>query len=685
MGVVYKARQRSLNRIVALKMIKTGELANDGEIERFRMEAEAAAGLDHPHIVPVYEVGQQQGRHYFSMGYVEGESLAQRLKDGPLSPREAAELVKTIAEAVDYAHSQGIIHRDLKPSNVLLEVKSQESRVESRTGSKIVQSPESRVPSQTGSTGTSSASGSRLSTLDSRPRITDFGLAKQIASDSGLTATGQVMGTPSYMPPEQAAGRAERVDVRSDVYALGAILYCALVGRPPFQAANAVETIKQVMHRDPVAPRALNPAVDRDLETICLKCLEKDAARRYATAAAMAADLGSWLENRPIAARAVGRVGRAWRWCRRNRAVASMTAAIALSLVLGTLVSTSFALVAQWRASSEAEARLLADDERKKAETAAHAEAAARTTAEARESETRSVLDFVEGKVFAAARPEGLDGGLGHDVRLRDAVHAALPFVEESFADQPLIEARLRSTMGVSSLYLGEAETARQQLQRARQAYAEAQGPDHPDTLWSMQHLANAYVDQDRHEEALRLREETFALRQARFGPEDANTLQSMCDVAESMVELDRGVEAVPIIDECVERAAGRVALADIVRDVMLLRLGYFEKVQDAAGCRATAEKWENLGHTDSESLYRAAYMRAVTAAVVRVTDRSPEGPQRADAEADRAMHWLQQAVAGGFNNTARIVRISSFDSLRDREDYRKLLAELRGSRPPSH
>lgn len=314
MGIVYKARQKRLNRIVALKMIKAGELADEQTIQRFAGEARAAARLDHPHIVPVYEVGEQDGRHYFSMGYVSGVSLAQRLKDGPLPPRGAAELVQTIAAAVAYAHGQGIIHRDLKPSNILLEVAPGDE------------------PTSRGS-----------ATPELRPRITDFGLAKQMESDSELTATGQVLGTPGYMSPEQAAGRAGEVGVPSDVYSVGAILYHVLTGRPPFQAANVVETLRQVQEREPVSPRALNPDVDRDLETICLICLEKAPLKRYGSAQMVVDELGRFLEGRPITARPVGRTERLWRWCRRRPDVAIPTAAAIGLLLLGSVISSVFA------------------------------------------------------------------------------------------------------------------------------------------------------------------------------------------------------------------------------------------------------------------------------------------------------------------------------------------------------
>ena len=296
MGIVYKARQSQLDRTVALKVIRGGRVASADELQRFQLEAEAAAQLDHPHIVPVYEVGAADGQHYFSMGYVAGESLQEKLRGGPLPPREAAALVQTIAGAVHFAHQKGIVHRDLKPANVLIDGKGQ-------------------------------------------PRITDFGLAKRSETDASLTATGQVLGTPSYMPPEQAAGRLAAVGPRSDVYALGGMLYSLLTGRPPFQAASLMETLKLVLEEEPVAPRQLNRGVPRDLETICLKCLEKETARRYATAAELADDLGRYLDDRPISARPVGGVERGWRWCRRNPSGTATIAAVLLLVVGGFSVA----------------------------------------------------------------------------------------------------------------------------------------------------------------------------------------------------------------------------------------------------------------------------------------------------------------------------------------------------------
>lgn len=269
MGVVYKARQTKLNRVVALKMILTGQLASKNEVQRFYIEAEAAANLEHPGIIPIYEIGEHAGHHFFSMAFVEGPSLADALRDGPLPPREAAETTRKIAEAIAYAHRQNVIHRDLKPANILID-------------------------------------------SDGQPKITDFGLAKKTESEDGLTATGQILGTPSYMPPEQAAGQSDLVGECSDVYSIGAVLYALLAGRAPFQTASVIDTLQQVIDQDPVPPRRLNPVIHPDLETICLKCLCKVPEDRYRSAAALSDDLTHFLNGEPIDARASTVLSRTW-------------------------------------------------------------------------------------------------------------------------------------------------------------------------------------------------------------------------------------------------------------------------------------------------------------------------------------------------------------------------------------
>jgi serine/threonine-protein kinase len=293
MGVVYQAWQSSLSRTVALKMILAGAHAGPEELARFRAEAEAVARLQHPNIVQIYQVGEHDGRPYFALEYVEGGSLERKLAGAPRPPREAAALAETLARTVHYAHQRGIVHRDLKPANVLL-------------------------------------------TEDGTPKITDFGLAKILVGARGdPTQTGAVLGTPGYMAPEQASGRPREVGPAADVYALGAILYECLTGRPPFLGETPLDTLEQVRALDPIPPRQLQPKVPLDLETICLKCLRKEPGQRYGSALDLAEDLRRFLGGESIRARPVGATGRLWRWCRRKPAVAILATALAVALVAG--------------------------------------------------------------------------------------------------------------------------------------------------------------------------------------------------------------------------------------------------------------------------------------------------------------------------------------------------------------
>ncbi|MCI0699731.1 MAG: serine/threonine protein kinase [Planctomycetia bacterium] len=288
MGVVYRARQKSLNRTVAVKMVREAHLATDADRARFRTEAESAARLKHPNIVTVYEVGTVGGQAYLCMEFVGGQTLAEKVRtDGPLPPREAARLVATIARAVQHAHSEGILHRDLKPSNILL------------SAERGARNAEPKTEDVTGQVSSHSALRAPRSAFE--PKVSDFGLAKKIDSSASLTRTGAVVGTPSYMAPEQAAGRKELTPA-ADVYSLGAILYELLTGRPPFQAAHPVDTLLLVLEQEPVPPRDLNPTVDRELELICLKCLQKPVELRYPTAAMLAADLEAHVAGETITA-----------------------------------------------------------------------------------------------------------------------------------------------------------------------------------------------------------------------------------------------------------------------------------------------------------------------------------------------------------------------------------------------
>ncbi len=312
MGIVYKARQLSLDRFVAVKMLLLGQYATDEFIHRFRVEASAAASLQHPNIVAIHDVGVHQGQHYFAMDFVDGPNLAQIVRDRPLPPKRAAVYVQAAAEAIQFAHERRILHRDLKPSNILIDSNDQ-------------------------------------------PRITDFGLAKRFGVGAGesstgsqtaamsadLTLTGQTLGSPNYIPPEQASVRRGQIGPHSDVYSLGAVLYHALTARPPFRGGTLADTLEQVLTSDPIPPRLLNPEVPADLDTLCLKCLERDIAKRYGTAQEVADELGRYARGEPIVARPVSQVEKVWRWCGRNAALATagvLILALLLVVAIGSPV-----------------------------------------------------------------------------------------------------------------------------------------------------------------------------------------------------------------------------------------------------------------------------------------------------------------------------------------------------------
>jgi eukaryotic-like serine/threonine-protein kinase len=365
MGVIYRARQTSLNRTVALKVLLTGHFANPTAVRRFRLEAEAAASLSHPNIVSIYEVGEEQGLLYFSMKLIEGRSLAELTRDKPLPALRAAQLAKTIAEAIHSAHEQRLLHRDLKPSNILID-----------------------------------AFGA--------PHITDFGLAKREDRDADLTLSGQVLGTPNYMPPEQAEPKGAQTTAASDIYSLGAILYQMLTGRPPFMAETLPQTLRLVAEAEPVSPRLLNPGVPRDLETICLKCLEKDPQRRYNSGEELARELNRFLRDEPICARPVGLAVRSGRWCRRKPALALASGTVA-ALLLVIAIGSPVAI-------------LRINSAREHAEAAREQEAMLRQRAQAAEQQIQRQLYTA---LLEQARATVLSGELGHRVRALDALRRA--------------------------------------------------------------------------------------------------------------------------------------------------------------------------------------------------------------------------------------------------------------------
>ena len=459
MGVVYKARQVGLNRLVALKMILSGDHAGERERARFRSEAEAVARIQHPNIIQIYDIGEEAGRPYFSLEYVDGGSLAVRIHGEPQPPREAARIVHLLAGAMDCAHRAGVVHRDLKPANVLL-------------------------------------------TADGQPKITDFGLAKRLQEGAGQTQSGSILGTPGYMAPEQAEGKNEEVGPPADVYALGAILYELLTGRMPFRAPTILETLEQVRTREPVAPAELQPGVPRDLDTICLKCLQKDPRRRYDGAGALEEDLRRFLGHEPILARRVGRLERAWRWRRRNPRLAALGAATVAIVVAWAVSMSALAwglklqkdqtdlAAAAARANQEQADRNAAaaqDNEKKAAQSAAAARVSADVANKNADVAVHRVSKTIVGvelrlnaRLFAPdASPELR--ALGDDVlnQMRDGMLGMAKDLEATGAN-PFAGVAIHQEMGDLLKRLGRGEEALQQFRKGRDL-AEKIAAEQPD------------------------------------------------------------------------------------------------------------------------------------------------------------------------------------------------------------
>jgi serine/threonine protein kinase len=442
MSVVYQARQQNLNRHVALKVLLAGGFAGPEEQVRFRTEAEALGRLQHPHIVPVYEVGEQAGRPYLVMEFVGGGSLAGFLAGTPLPIRPAAQLVATLARAIHYAHQRGIVHRDLKPANVLMQIIDSRSEMESRPDLCLAKT----------------AIGNLQSAI---PKITDFGLAKLLVGEPGVstsagpTQSGAIIGTPSYMAPEQAAGRSREIAPAADIYALGAILYELLTGRPPFRAATTLETLLQVQTLEPVPPSRLCPNLPRDLATICLKCLEKEPRKRYGNAEALADDLSHFLVGEPIRARQVGTLERTWRLCRRNPVVAALTAAVAVTLLAGTGISAYFAAQAGREAEEALTQKRHADES---AEQARHEKERAQSSLHF----ARGALDEMTSLVLEDLLGRQHELTDDHKKYLRQALANYEKFAQETGKDEAarygVAQARVR--VGSIRVRLGEYQPA---------------------------------------------------------------------------------------------------------------------------------------------------------------------------------------------------------------------------------
>jgi serine/threonine protein kinase len=523
LGVVSVARDVELGREVALKEIDGRHAVDAVSQGRFVREAEITGGLEHPGIVPVYGLGRYaDGRPYYAMRFIRGESLQEAVRKWHASQagytlRALLTRFVAVCNAIAYAHNRGVIHRDLKPPNVMLGPYGETLVVDWGLAKVIGREP-------AGSEGAGSAE-----------------MTLQTPSGEGsMTQVGSALGTPSFMSPEQARGEVATLGPATDIYSLGATLYAMLTGQPPIQGRSTAEVLEKVRQGNWRPARQVKDSTPAALDAVCRKALALRPEERYATALALAADVEHWLADEPVTACREPWTVRAARWRRQHPR--SITAAAAL-----LLASAALSLVV---ALNREQARRIAEKGERETSEQKEIALANEKTAKEREAETRSVLDFVQDKVFAAARPKGQEGGLGPEVTLRRAVEAALPFVQQSFHEQPLIEARLRMTLGMSFWYLGEPRIAADQFQAARAIYTEHCGADHPDTLASMNNLALSYRDLGRHAEALKLHEETLAIRKAKLGPDHLETLRSMNNLANSYRALGRDADALKLHEE---------------------------------------------------------------------------------------------------------------------------------------
>ena len=545
-GEVWMAEQREpVKRRVALKIIKLG-MDSRQVVARFEAERQALAMMDHPNIARIFDAGTTDtGRPYFVMELVRGIKITEYCDQKQLPTRERLNLFIFVCQAIQHAHQKGIIHRDIKPSNILVTLHD-------------------GVPV---------------------PKVIDFGIAKatqqELTDKTLFTQFQQFIGTPAYISPEQAEMSGLDIDTRADIYSLGVLLYELLVGQTPFDAKEMVQggldALRQIIReREPLRPSTrlntlpgearttagkrrqtdvgkLVHQLQGDLDWIVMKCLEKDRTRRYDSANGLAMDIERHLNLEPVLARPPSTADRMKKFVRRNKGLV-LAATMVLLVLFAGIVGTGWGLVraerARQREAQRADGELQA---KRQALAAAEAERKAKETAVAREAETQAVLDFVENKVFAAARPEGQDGGLGRDVMLRRAIEAALPFVDQGLTNQPLIEARLRMTVGWSFWCLDDAKIAAEQFQAARLLYTQHLGPNHPDTLRSMQNVALAYYALGQTAEALKLHEETLVLRKEILGPDHPDTLTSMQSVAWGYTTAKRHDEAIQLSQEVLD------------------------------------------------------------------------------------------------------------------------------------
>jgi serine/threonine protein kinase len=536
MGVVYKARQLDLNRLVAIKMVLAHRVGRPEDLMRFRLEAEMVARVRHPNVVQVFDSGSLDGHPYLVLEWVDGGTLAGYLKEGLQPPDVGARTVRVLARAIHAAHCNGIIHRDLKPGNILA----------AGHGPTTGNSSDSARPASRPTSATSPRAGSTASNLDTlnvtlslggkrvsmTPKIADFGLAKQLGGDSDLTETGQVLGTPAYMAPEQAVGNRELIGAGTDVYALGVILYQMITGKTPFSGRSTAVTLQQVVEEEPKRPRALQPKVPRDLETICLKCLEKQPARRYETAEALADDLAAFLDRRPITARRTGYLERGWKWAVRKPGIAALAASAVLFFVLG------FAGVTwQWR-------RAVA--ERDRAETA--------------EATTAAVNRFLIEEMFDVATPER---ALGQRITAADVLRNASARIDGAFADQPRVAAGVRLAIGNSYRKIGMFDEADRHLSAGLDLRRKELGESHRDTLAAAADRGLLLADMRKWNDAISLLRSVVADAGRQFGADDFLTIEANGRLALVLQQSGNNTEAEPLFKDTLATARRAFGPAD--------------------------------------------------------------------------------------------------------------------------
>jgi serine/threonine protein kinase len=684
MGVVYRARQRSLDRVVALKMILAPVRVGEEDRSRFRREAEAAARLQHPNIVQIHEIGEQEGHPFFSLEFVEAGSLAKLLAGIPQPPKECAQLVETVARAMQYAHLRGVIHRDLKPGNILLAF-----GVKPNASAPLVR--------------------------DAVPKVSDFGLAKRLDVSDGVTQTGSVLGTPSYMAPEQALARHGAIGPAADVYALGAILYEMLTGRPPFRGTSILETLEQVRSQEPVSPRQLQPKLPRDIDTICLKCLQKEPRKRYESAEALADDLGRFQRNEPILARPVPGWERLWKWSRRRPTVAALLVLVAsatIALFVGGWIYTTRIRDAQ---------KLAEENLTKAMQSLEHIGMSVfergQGGAELEEFKKKLLIDLtVYFQTFLAnadhPNPEirrwtgraykGLGMAqmlLGNHTPAEDAQRSAVRIYERLTAEAPGRHL-YRHDLACAHCLLGDVLGAQGKLEDAETAYRTAtslfrtltddQEINTP-VLYNLgvtshnlgRRLSNAGEPEramEWHDAAIQILNELL-----RRIPDSQETKATLCYAhamrANSMGQLGRHADALNDWDRAIELDPKPGGLLRVLRARTLALSG------DHRGAADAARLIGSEGSPAADFCYNLACVYALSIAAVD-GDRIRPTDERQGAKDEYcavAIDWLSKAKAAGFFDCEQarvhLVRDRDLDPLRSSAAFQKFAAEL--SAPP--